>query len=88
MAGSPIWYELMTPDPGAVAPFYRATLGWDIPGDSMTMPNETEYRMIGREDGGNAGGALTLAPQMAEGGARPGWMVYFNVDDVDASRLR
>lgn len=85
MAGSPIWYELMTPDPGAVAQFYRATIGWDIPGDGMTMPNGTEYRMIGREDGGNAGGALTLTPQMAEGGARPGWMVYFNVDDVDAS---
>ncbi len=88
MAGSPIWYELMTPDPRAVSSFYRATLGWDIASDGMTMPNGAEYRMIGRTDGGNAGGVLTLTPQMEGGGARPGWMVYFAVEDVDASVVK
>lgn len=36
MAGHPIWYELMTPDPGAVAPFYRAVLGWEPSGGTVT----------------------------------------------------
>ena len=82
--GHPIWYELMTPDPAGVAAFYRATLGWEIPGEGMRNPNGSEYRMIGRRDGGNAGGVLTISPAMAEGGAKPGWLPYFYVDDVDA----
>src|SRR5690606_18806375 len=85
MAGRPIWYELMTPEPGAVAPFYRAVLGWEIPAEGHEMPNGSQYREIRRSHGGFAGGVLTLTPQMAGGGARPGWMTYFHVDDVDAA---
>ena len=85
MAGTPIWYELMTPDPDAIAPFYRATLGWEIPAEGHDMPGGAQYREIGRSNGGFAGGVLTLTPQMAGSGARPGWMTYFHVDDVDAS---
>ena len=85
MANLPIWYELMTPDPAAVAPFYRAALGWEIPAEGHVMPNGSEYREIKRASGGNAGGVLKLTPQMAGGGARPGWMAYFHVDDVDAA---
>jgi uncharacterized protein YbaA (DUF1428 family) len=44
MAGAPIWYELMTPDPGAVSEFYRAVLGWEIPSAGHTMPGGSEYR--------------------------------------------
>lgn len=88
MPGMPIWYELMTPDPGAVAPFYRATLGWEIPAEGHDMPNGSQYREIRRADGGHAGGVLTLTPQMAGGGARPGWMTYIHVDDVDAAVAR
>lgn len=88
MAGRPIWYELMTPDPGAVADFYRATLGWEIPAEGMAMPNGSNYRMIGRADGGNAGGALALTEGMLAGGARPGWLPYFHVPDVDAAAAR
>jgi predicted enzyme related to lactoylglutathione lyase len=85
MAGLPIWYELMTPRPEAVAPFYRAVLGWEIPAEGDAMASDVEYRAIGRIDGGFAGGVLTLTEQMVDGGARPGWMVYFQVDDVDAA---
>jgi uncharacterized protein len=85
VAGAPVWYELMTPDPGAVAPFYRATLGWEIPAEGHAMPNGAEYREIKRGDGGFAGGVLTPTPAMSGGGARPGWMTYFHVDDVDAA---
>jgi uncharacterized protein len=82
--GQPIWYELMTPDPGAIVPFYRAVFGWDIPAEGMKNPNGSEYRMIGRTDGGYEGGVLTLSPMMVQGGAKPGWLPYFYVDDVDA----
>src|SRR5690606_23887921 len=84
-SGRPIWYELMTPDPGGVGPSYRATLGWEIPAEGHDMPNGAQYREIGRADGGSAGGVLTLTPQMAGGGARLGWMTYFHVGDVDAA---
>ena len=57
--GRPIWYELMTPDPAAVAPFYKATLGWDIAPGTATASGHP-YAMIGRADGGMAGGVLTL----------------------------
>jgi len=85
MAGIPIWYELMTPDPAAVAPFYRAVLGWDIPAEGHPIPSGSEYREITRTDGGNAGGVLTLTPGMAQSGSKPGWLTYFHVDDVDAA---
>jgi predicted enzyme related to lactoylglutathione lyase len=85
MTGTPIWYELMTPDPAAVAPFYRAALGWDIPAEGHDMPNGSQYREIRRADGGHAGGVLTLTPQMAGGGALPGWLGYFHVAVVDAA---
>src|SRR3546814_19857225 len=39
--------------------------------------------MIGRGDGGNAGGVLALNADMLAGGARPAWMGYLEVADVD-----
>lgn len=82
--GWPVWYELMTPDPVGAIPFYRAALGWEIARDDMAMPNGSEYRMIGRADGGNAGGVLTLTEGMMQMGMAPGWFTYFHADDVDA----
>ena len=83
MTGMPIWYELMTPDPAAAAPFYRAVGGWEIPVAGNAMPNGTEYREIKRPDGGNLGGLLTLTQAMQDGGARPGWMPYFHIKGVE-----
>lgn len=83
MAGRPIWYELMTPDPGAVAAFYRATLGWEIPAEGHSMPNGAEYREITRTDGGHAGGVLTLTAPMAAHGVTSAWFPYFHAEDVD-----
>ncbi|MEO0062797.1 MAG: hypothetical protein RLZZ08_1357 [Pseudomonadota bacterium] len=83
MAGHPIWYELMVPDVAGIAPMYRAVLGWAIPAQGMAMPSGSEYRMIVRGDGGNAGGVLTISPAMADQGARPTWLLYFHVADVD-----
>lgn len=82
--GSFIWYELMTPDPDAAARFYGAVVGWTIgPPDPRAVGRD--YRMIGRGDGGQAGGVFALTAQMQADGARAGWLGYLQVADVDAT---
>lgn len=79
--GSFIWYELMSPDlPGARA-FYEPLIGWQI---DEAPAGPIDYRMIAAP-GGNVGGALELSPEMAAAGARPIWVGYICVDDVDAT---
>ncbi|UUR07436.1 VOC family protein [Sphingomonas glaciei] len=80
--GAFIWYELMTPDPAAAKAFYDPVVGWDI---EPQPAGELDYRMIRRSDGGNAGGVLRLTEAMTAGGARPAWMGYVSVPDVDAA---
>ena len=87
-SGRPIWYELMAPDPAAVTPFYRATLGWEIQPEGTPTATGHEYRMIGRRDDGFAGGVLTMGEKMLASGAKPGWLTYFDVDDVDAATAK
>lgn len=81
MAGDFIWYELLTNDHAEAKRFYDAVVGWDIAADSVAPG--LEYRMIGRSDGGNAGGVMTLDDSMREGGARSTWLGYIHTDDVD-----
>ena len=82
--GSFIWYELMSPDADASASFYGKVVGWQVAGRTAT-PGAQDYRMIGRADGGAAGGVLQLAPQMLEHGTQPTWLGYLHVADVDAA---
>jgi predicted enzyme related to lactoylglutathione lyase len=81
--GSFIWYELITPDLDGARRFYEAVVGWDIEAQS-SMPG-MDYRMIRRSDGGNAAGAMPLSDGMRSHGARPVWLAYVAVDDVDAT---
>jgi uncharacterized protein len=78
--GDFIWYELMSPDPEASKAFYDAVVGWNI-GDPVA--EFQGYRMIGRSDGGSAGGVLPLTAEMQLHGARPTWLGYIHVPDVD-----
>jgi len=81
--GSHIWYELMTPDPAGAKAFYDAIIpGWAI-GDRL--PGDQDYRMIGRSDGGFAGGVLGLTTDMIKHGAKPAWLGYIGIDDVDGT---
>jgi predicted enzyme related to lactoylglutathione lyase len=79
--GNFIWYELLTPDPDAAKQFYDAVVGWDI---EPAPSGEMDYRMITIPKGGNVGGVMRLSPEMAELGARPIWLGYVGVNDVDA----
>jgi hypothetical protein len=85
MAGDFIWYELMTPDPAGAAAFYNAVVGWTIPATGDAMPNGSNYRLIGRPDGGAAGGVLELTPPMLDHGARPLWIAYLHAPDIEAT---
>ena len=80
-----IWYELMTPDPAGAARFYGAVVGWTIAEARDPAASDVDYRMIGRSDGGNAGGVLALNADMLAGGARPAWLGYIHTPDVDAA---
>jgi len=80
--GTFIWYELVTPDPDGARAFYDAVVGWTI---EPRPSGELDYRMIGRADGGNAGGVLRLTDEMAAHGARPMWLGYLYADHVDAA---
>jgi predicted enzyme related to lactoylglutathione lyase len=78
--GSFIWYELITPDPDGAKRFYDAVVGWNVDAQS-SFPNG--YRMIGRSDGKSAGGIMPLSDDMKSHGARPVWLGYIGVGDVD-----
>jgi len=80
--GDFIWYELMTPDPGGAKAFYDSVVGWDIEPQSS---GQMDYRKIRRSDGGFAGGVLRITDEMASHGARPTWLGYINVADVDST---
>ena len=80
--GDFIWYELMTPDAEGAKAFYDSVVGWMI---SDPEPAYNGYRMIGRSDGKFAGGVLPLTQEMQQHGARPTWLGYICVSDVDAS---
>jgi uncharacterized protein len=79
--GSFIWYELMTTDARAASAFYGAVIGWSFAPPEAGAP--VEYWHIARADGGSAGGMLQLGTGMQDHGARPAWIPYLNVADVD-----
>lgn len=82
MAANFIWYELMTSDAAGAAEFYNAVVGWSIAAEGHALPNGTTYRMIGRPDGGNAGGVLQLNDGMFASGVKPVWLAYVHTPDL------
>lgn len=84
--GDFIWYELLTGDADAAAAFYRAVVGWTS--YASGQPG-MDYRFFSSGDGSSTadgvGGFMAITPDMADHGARPAWVGYIAVDDVDAS---
>ena len=79
--GSFIWYELLTSDPDAAAAFYGDVIGWTS--KSAEQPG-VDYRFFYAGDEG-IGGHMKLPREAEEAGAKPGWIGYIGVDDVDAT---
>ena len=78
--GAFIWYELMTTDADGAKAFYDKIVGWDVGEGAAEYQG---YRMINRKDGGFAGGVMPLTAEMQQHGARPTWLGYIYVPDVD-----
>lgn len=78
--GQFIWYELMTSDSKAAQAFYSKTVGWEPVDSGMPGMDYTLFK-IGETA---IAGVMTLPDEVAAGGARPGWLGYVAVEDVDA----
>lgn len=77
--GKFVWYELMTTDTAGAEDFYRDVIGWGaqdagMPGMSYTLFKAGET---------SVGGMMALPQSACAEGARPGWIGYVAVDDVD-----
>ncbi|HTM03696.1 MAG TPA: VOC family protein [Vicinamibacterales bacterium] len=81
MASEFVWYELLTPDANASERFYGDVVGWTV--KPSTTPG-MDYRHLTAPDGEGVGGILQLTDDMKKGGARPVWLGYISVSDVDA----
>ena len=83
--GSMQWCELMTPDPETAAAFYRTLLSVET--DPMEMPDGSVNSIMRTADGPVMGiSALSgLSEELITRLGGPTWIVYFNVDDVDAA---
>ena len=82
--GKFVWYELMTTDTKAAEAFYRNVIGWNaqdsgMPGMSYTIWSAGEAPI---------GGLMEVPKEARDAGARPGWIGYVEVDNVDASAAK
>jgi hypothetical protein len=72
------WYELMTSDTEAAGDFYRHVVGWNL--DPMGEGADAYTRFLV----GDAGiGGMMAIPEEECDRAKPGWIGYAAVDDVD-----
>ena len=79
-----VWYELMTSDDEAAAAFYRQVMGWQTA--DAGMPG-MRYTLLSA-GGAAIAGLMTLPQEACDAGARPGWVGYIGVADVDAMATR
>lgn len=77
--GDFIWYELLTTDADAAQDFYGDVIGWTAKGSGQPG---MDYRILTASEG-EIGGLMQLTDDMKAGGARPVWLGYVGVDDVD-----
>jgi len=73
----------LTNDAARSKAFYDDVIGWNIAADSGAAG--MDYRMIATRDGSFVGGMMPLTDKMRSGGAKPTWLFYIGVDDVDAA---
>lgn len=83
--GEFIWYELLTDNSDAALAFYGSILGWKAIDSSHP---EMDYRILLARDNDSGesheiAGMMQLTQGMRQEGARPVWLGYIGVDDVD-----
>lgn len=87
--GTVWWAELVSDDLDRASAFYSSVIGWTVAkvamNDSARAPQKDEpaYLMF-KSGGGEVAGGLLTSPD-APGKTKPTWIVYFQVEDVDAA---
>jgi len=79
-----VWYELVTTEIEAAKAFYSKVMGWapldaSVPGRAYTLFAVGNVLV---------GGLMGLPEDAREAGAKPNWLGYVGVDDVDAAADR
>ena len=82
--GSFVWYELMTSDAKAGEAFYRDVVGWGAQGAGMPGVDYT-LLTIGSTP---VAGLMTMPAEACSQGAKPGWIGYVGVENVDATAAK
>jgi len=82
--GKFVWYELMTSDSKAAESFYRSAIGWDTKDSGMA---DRSYTLLSAGPTMVAG-LMPIPEEARVMGARPAWIGYIGVDDVDACVAR
>lgn len=81
-SGTFVWYELIAGDPAAAESFYCTVIGWHardagVPGMAYRILSAAERPVAG-----------ILGLPSLDAAARPGWIGYIGVDNVDAASAR
>jgi uncharacterized protein len=84
MPHSFFWHELMTSDTKAAEKFYRDVVGWTAQDSGAPGMQYTVFSTAGQ----GVAGMMAITADMAEHGARPGWLGYIATDDVDQAVSR
>jgi predicted enzyme related to lactoylglutathione lyase len=84
--GKFFWYDIMTTDPKEAQKFYGDVVGWQAQ-DSGTPGANYTLLTVNRQ---GVAGLMPIPEDARKAGARPCWMGYIAVDDVDriAARLQ
>ena len=78
-SGSLVWNELGTNDTDKAGQFYSNLFGWT----RQSFPGPFDYTVFNNGGDRGVGGMYKITPEM--GPIPPHWLVYFAVDDCDAS---
>jgi predicted enzyme related to lactoylglutathione lyase len=80
MQGQFFWYDVLSADVPATAKFYGDVVGWGT--QDVSTPQAPPYHLF-TLDGRGVAGIVPVSPDMFKGGAKPAWLGYIQVDDVD-----
>jgi uncharacterized protein len=84
MPGQFFWYDVMTTDTAAARKFYCRVVGWETQDSGTPGAEYTLFTVKGR----GVAGLMPIPEDAGRAGARPAWMGYVSVDDVDKTAAR
>jgi predicted enzyme related to lactoylglutathione lyase len=81
-----LWYDLLTTDPDAAVPFYKAVAGWE----TEVWPGATPYTMWKTSPATESmiGGVVPLPAELQAQHVPPHWLAYIGTPNVDETIKR